>query len=348
MKKKNKEVIEIKILLSIVIVIRDNYDILHNLLNRIEDIASSLVSDYEIIIIDNGSSDINSQIFKELTSEKGFPNLQIYKLVSYTDNLTARWVGFENSIGDFVVSFDPVNDCIDNIESVIKSFNEGVDIVFTRRVFPRNRKIFLSKMIYIGFGKLAKFATGFDLDSYSSSLIGINRAVINYLLQFSDPQIKFRNLPSLTGFSRCFINMHSSPRNEFNFQLLSSLSRGLRLITSSSKNPLRIATLLSAFGTFFSFSYSVYIVLIWMFKDDITPGWVSLSMQQSSMFFLISLVLLVLSEYILELSRKTNSGPSYFIAEEFTSAKLKRKERINVEIENKFYSKTKNKNFLDS
>ena len=109
MKKKNKEVIEIKILLSIVIVIRDNYDILHNLLNRIEDIASSLVSDYEIIIIDNGSSDINSQIFKELTSEKGFPNLQIYKLVSYTDNLTARWVGFENSIGDFVVSFDPVN-----------------------------------------------------------------------------------------------------------------------------------------------------------------------------------------------------------------------------------------------
>ena len=236
-----------KILLSIVIVIKDNYDILHKLLNKIEYIASNLVSDYEIIIIDNGSSDINSLIFKELTSEEGFSNLQIYKLVTYTDNLTARWVGFENSIGDFVISFDPVNDSIDNIESVIKSINEGVDIIFTRRLFPRNRKILLSKIIYKGFGRAAKFATGFDLASYSSSLIGLNRAVINYLLQFSDPQIKFRNLPSLTGFRRSFINIKSSPNSRFDFQLLQSLSRGLRLITSSSKNPLRIATIISAF-----------------------------------------------------------------------------------------------------
>jgi len=265
MNSKNKEDIEMKILLSIVIVIHDNYDILHSLLNRIEMITSGLVSDYEIIIIDNGSSDINSLILKELTSEKGFSNLQIYKLVSYVDNLTARWVGFENSIGDFVVSCDPVNDCIDNIESVIKSFNDGIDIVFTRRRFPRNRKTFLSKLIYKGFGKAAKFATGIDLNSYSSSLIGINRTVINYLLQFSDPQINFRNLPSLTGFNRSFINIQSSPKNEVDLQLLSSLSRGLRLITSSSKNPLRMATALSAFGTFISLLYSIYILLIWIY-----------------------------------------------------------------------------------
>jgi hypothetical protein len=72
---------------------------------------------------------------------------------------------------------------------------------------------------------------------------------------------------------------------------------------------------------------------IWVIKDDVASGWISLSIQQSVMFFLISLVLFLLSEYVLDISRKANSGPSYYIADEFTSAKLTKKERLNVEIE---------------
>jgi hypothetical protein len=97
--------------------------------------------------------------------------------------------------------------------------------------------------------------------------------------------------------------------------------------------PLRMATALSALGAGMSILYSIYIVLIWMFKKNIAPGWVSLSMQQSLMFFLISVVLLVLSEYVLEISRKAHSGPSYYIAAEYTSAKLLRKQRLNIEEE---------------
>jgi hypothetical protein len=41
----------------------------------------------------------------------------------------------------------------------------------------------------------------------------------------------------------------------------------------------------------------------------------------------------VLSEYILEISRKVNSGPAYYIADEFTSVKLTRKKRLNVEVD---------------
>jgi hypothetical protein len=112
-----------------------------------------------------------------------------------------------------------------------------------------------------------------------------------------------------------------------------SLSRGIQLVTSSSESPLRLATTLSAVGAFASLAYSIYVVFIWAIKEDVAPGWASLSLQQSGMFFLISLVLLVLSEYVLEISRKANSGPAYYIADEFTSAKLTRKERLNVEVD---------------
>lgn len=49
------------------------------------------------------------------------------------------------------------------------------------------------------------------------------------------------------------------------------------------------------------------------------------------MFFLISLVLLVLGEYILQMASLSNEGPLYHIAQEFRSARMTRQEKLNVE-----------------
>tara|TARA_Y100001968_G_C18832790_1_gene469888 strand:+ start:228 stop:554 length:327 start_codon:yes stop_codon:yes gene_type:complete len=96
-----------------------------------------------------------------------------------------------------------------------------------------------------------------------------------------------------------------------------------------------VTTALSAVGAFMSLIYSLYVLSIWLFKEDVAPGWISISMQLSGMFFLLSLVLLVLSEYVIEISRKANSGPTYYIVDEFTSVNLKRTELLNVEVDSK-------------
>ena len=49
------------------------------------------------------------------------------------------------------------------------------------------------------------------------------------------------------------------------------------------------------------------------------------------MFFLISLVLLVLGEYILNMASLSNEGPLYHVGQEFTSARITRREKLNVE-----------------
>ena len=59
---------------------------------------------------------------------------------------------------------------------------------------------------------------------------------------------------------------------------------------------MRLVTSLSLFGAIANVVYSIYVVSIGFFKTDVAPGWISLSLQQSGMFFLISLVLLVLGE----------------------------------------------------
>jgi hypothetical protein len=77
--------------------------------------------------------------------------------------------------------------------------------------------------------------------------------------------------------------------------------------------------------------YSVYVIAIGIFKSDVAPGWVSLSLQQSGMFLLISLVLLVLGEYILHMASLSNEGPLYHVGQEFTSVRMLRREKLNIE-----------------
>ena len=49
------------------------------------------------------------------------------------------------------------------------------------------------------------------------------------------------------------------------------------------------------------------------------------------MFFLISLVLLVLGEYILHMASLSHGGPLHHVGQEFTSARMTRRERLNIE-----------------
>lgn len=60
-------------------------------------------------------------------------------------------------------------------------------------------------------------------------------------------------------------------------------------------------------------------------------GWTALSLQQSGMFFLLSIVLFTLTEYLVQIIRWSSDGPRYFISAEATSERLARRERLNVE-----------------
>ena len=323
------------LLLSIVITVQDEADQIATWLQRASEHASFLVSDHEIIIVDNGSVDQTLAVLRELASDRGIANLQIFSLAGHVDDLTARWVGVENSLGDLVVCLNWQQDDLYFLEEMLQKASEGYDVVFTKKSLLQSRIKPANVLVYRALGLAIRLSTGMAIDSYSTTFIAVSRRIVSYLLQFPDPQIKFRNLGSSSGFKRTCIHLSPNPDYRPKVKLRQSIPRGIRLLTSSTDSPLRFATGLSALAALFSIFYSFYIFFIWAFKRDVAPGWVSLSIQQSAMFFLISLVLMIMSEYILEISRKVNSGPPYYIADEFTSTRLTRKERLNIEIEDK-------------
>ncbi|MGH8475434.1 MAG: hypothetical protein ACRER2_06625, partial [Methylococcales bacterium] len=123
----------------------------------------------------------------------------------------------------------------------------------------------------------------------------------------------------------------AKPKGSHAKHLGDSIDRGMRLLVSTTPAPMRLVTSLTLFGAIANVVYSIYVVAVGLFKTDVAPGWISLSLQQSGMFFLLSLVLLVLGEYILHMASLSNEGPLYHVAQEFTSARITRREKLNVE-----------------
>jgi len=318
------------VFLSVVFVIRNQSKEIETILSDANKLISSLVSDYELIVVDNASNDESLSILKNLTGENGLPNIQVYALTKEVDDDTASWVGLENALGDFVSVIDSQTDDIEFLPEMLAKATSGADVVFANNELKPAQGFFY-RLAYVIFISFYKLIGGIHLRKEAPSYRILSKRIINFILQHPQPAITYRHLPATGGFSRIKLNYKFASKISKRKGLRESLERAMRLLFSTTRAPMRLVTSLSLFGAIANLIYSIYVVAISFLKTDVAPGWASLSLQQSGMFFLISMVLLVLGEYIVLMASLSNEGPPYYIAQEFTSARITRREKLNVE-----------------
>ena len=329
------------IFLSVVIPVYNSEKEIPNLLDRMTELLSRLVSDYEIIIIDNASTDDSVSCLKKLTTLEGIPNLQIYALTKEVDTDTITWVGLENSLGDFVAVVNPWIDDIEFLPTMLNEAVRGVDVVFAMNcIRPRHK--FFYRLCYGIFSHFYQSFNGISLAKDAPQYRVLSKRIVNFVLQHSHPANAYRYLPATAGFSRMNLSYRFVPKLVPPKKLGEDIDRGIHLLVSTTRTPMRIVTVLTLFGAISNLLYSIYVISVAIFKKHVAEGWVSLSLQQSGMFFLFSLVLLVLGEYILQMARLSNEGPAYHVAQEFTSARLLHREKLNVEEVNDRINKLQN------
>jgi hypothetical protein len=318
------------VFLSVVFVVRNQSGRIEKILSDATVGISSLVSDYELIIVDNASDDDSVLVLKNLTGEHGLPNLQVYALTKEVDADTASWVGLENALGDFVAVIDPLADDIAFLPEMLDKAVSGADVVFASNE-QKPAQSLAYRGAYAIFNGLYKSFNGIHLAKEAPQYRFLSKRIVNFILQHPQPAMTYRHLPATGGFARVNLNYSAAPKVSHTKRLGESIDRGMRLLVSTTRTPMRLVTSLSLFGAVANLVYSIYVVLVGFLKTDVAPGWISLSLQQSGMFFLISLVLLVLGEYILHMASLSNEGPLYHVGQEFTSARMTRHEKLNIE-----------------
>ncbi len=318
------------VFLSLIITTRNEKDTLKKELEDISNSLKTLVDDYELIIIENASADRTISLLRDLTSPSGLPNLQVYALTKEVDRNAAAWAGIENALGDFVVVFNPAEDDLSVLPDMLEKAVSGSDVVFASNQLKPKQTIgyWLANGL---FNFMYKQFNGIHLAKEAPEYRALSKRVINFILQHNQPATSYRHLPATAGFVKSYIEYQSDPKRRQTKKLSESIEKGIRLMVSTTRAPMRLVTVLSLFGAGANLIYSLYVVSIGLFAENVAPGWVSMSLQMSGMFFLISLVLLVLGEYILHMASLSNEGPQYHVGQEFTSAKMTRLEKLNLE-----------------
>jgi glycosyltransferase involved in cell wall biosynthesis len=317
------------IFLTIVCVVRNSATLLQNWAEQLAAEARPLVRDYDILFVDNASEDESLAVLEKMTGVDGFANIQVFGLATRVDQDTAVCVGLESALGDYVAVVDPLADDIKFLKEMLCQAVLGADVVFAKNS-ERAPQTFFYTFANALFNRVYKQIGGVDLNNEAPRYRVLARKVINFLLKHPRTSIMYRHLPVTAGFVRVNLSYSKALTHLPKKRIINGIDRGMEMLVSSTRAPMRLVTGLSLFGAYANLVYSLYVVVIALLKEDVAPGWISMSLQQSGMFFLISLVLMVLGEYILMMVSLSGKGPTYRIAQEFTSAQMTRCKQLNI------------------
>ena len=336
------------VFLSVIYVLNDDLDRLQKILTTTVQTLSQTVTDYEIVVVDNMNDKSKSiSLLKELTNDKNFPNLQVYILNKRIDENIASCIGLDKSLGDFVTILNPFLDDISFIPTMLDEAKKNFDIVIA---YNKNKHIknFFYRVARKGFDFLYKLLNkeSIAVDIYPYRLF--SRRVTNQILQDQFPEMILRHLPTSIGYTRKELNYNSKFKVSPNINFLYSVKKGIKFLISTSGAPMRVVSILSIFGALMNVFYSIYILIIAFAKTEIAEGWITLSLQQSGMFFLISIFFFILSEYILEMKGLKKNEHSNYISQEFGSSVILRHNKINLKENDSPPSDNLNNNIIET
>ncbi len=168
-----------KIDVSIVIPLLNEAENLELLYDRLQDALSQLDRTYELIFVDDGSTDGSFTVLTRLQARND--HMRVIRLRRNFGQTAAFAAGFDHSRGDVVVTMDAdlQNDPMD-IHKLFGKIDEGYDVVSGWRVDRQDP--FLTRRLpsYIA-NRLISWVTGVMLHDYGCSLKAYRREVVENL-----------------------------------------------------------------------------------------------------------------------------------------------------------------------
>ena len=184
------------IYLSIVVPLYNEEDSVEKLVTRILDVGKQFSFLYEIILIDDGSTDKTWQLIEQF--KQSVPNLRGIKFRGNYGQTSAMVAGFDYAQGEIIVTMDgDLQNDPEDIPILLEKMGEGYDIVSGWRKY---RKDHFSRVLP---SKIANWVisktTGIHLHDYGCSLKVYRAECIRSIKAYGEMHRFFPALASMTG-----------------------------------------------------------------------------------------------------------------------------------------------------
>lgn len=299
--------------LSIIIPIYNEECIIRKTYETVTKVLKPLDVSYEIIIIDDGSSDKTFEILAEISKTDSH-----LKVISFSRNFghqAALTAGLDHSTGEVIITMDgDLQHPPELIPALLEKWREGYEVVHTIRVYGTETgflKKFSSSIFYKLINKLAHVA----IPSGAADFKLFDRKVVNSLKSLKERSRFMRGLSVWVGYQQTKAEYKAASRTAGISKYTPAKMIGFALdgITSFSIFPLKVSTYLGFIVSFTSFLYLNYALFIKFMTDRALPGWASVVIP---MLFLGGIQLIaigILGEYIGRIYEEVKGRPVYIV-----------------------------------
>jgi glycosyltransferase involved in cell wall biosynthesis len=301
--------------LSIILPFHNESGGIRNLFRRLYPALGALNLPYEIICVDDGSSDAT---FAALVHEREFD--QRLKIVRFARNFgkeTALTCGLHLATGDAAITMDSdLQHPPETIAALVAKWRDGYQMIYAtridRHIDSKARRLF-SRAFYAVFRTIADI----QMPEGAGDFCLMDRKVIDAINSLPERNRFMKGLTSWVGFKQGTVpfevGMRESGVTHWSFfRLLRFAFDGL---SSFSTLPLRIWTWCGVAVSFAAMLYGIYLIIDTIVYGVSVPGFASLMV---GILFLGGLQLLslgVIGEYMARIFTEVKARPLYFIAD---------------------------------
>jgi dolichol-phosphate mannosyltransferase len=239
--------------------------------------------------------------------------------------------GLETSIGDFVVTLQIDRDPIDEIPRFVAKAQEGFDLVVG--VAPHDDDGALSRWLSRTFYSIADRLLPTRILRGTTAFRVLSRQAVNALERVRSRDREFAVMAGNIGYAVAELEYRQRPfaARRAERRLRARAARAVRLLIQHSPLLLRMVGVMGLVGSGLACCYALYVVVANVVLARITPGWTTLSLVMSGLFFLLFLMAALLGEYLRRVLDEVGERPLFFVKGERASPALVRDaDRRNV------------------
>jgi dolichol-phosphate mannosyltransferase len=301
--------------LSIVIPFLNEEEVIPELDRRLRALLSSLDVTWEVILVDDGSTDRSVELVRALATDE--PR---YKLLSLSRNFghqVAMTAGLDHAEGEAVVVMDAdLQDPPDLVREMIARWREGYDVVYAVREKREGESIFKRATAAI-FYRTLRFLVGLDIPLDTGDFRLQSRRVVLALRALRETHRFVRGFVVWVGFKQTAVRFVRPGRfaGETKYPFRKMLRFAIDGITSFSIVPLHLSSLLSFMSFLIAICIAVWAGWVHFFVNGVVPGWTStllaVSLASAAQFLMIG----ILGEYVGRIYQEVKGRPIYFVGE---------------------------------
>jgi polyisoprenyl-phosphate glycosyltransferase len=300
---------------SVIIPMYNEEAVIQETYRRLKTVMNSTGETYELIFVNDGSSDRCADIIRAFSTWDD--TVQLIEFSRNFGHQIAITAGMDYANGDAVIIIDAdLQDPPELMIPMMEKWKMGYEVVYAKRV-KRKGETWFKKWSASLFYRVLKASTEIPIPVDTGDFRLMDRRVINELKRLPENNRFVRGLVSWVGFRQIAIEYERDERlaGETKYPLKRMIKLCLDGITSFSYKPLKLAGYAGALLSGAGFLYLIYVLYLALFTDSTNKGWPSIIAIMLIFNGFVLVMLGILGEYVGRIYDETKGRPLYIVRE---------------------------------